>query len=66
GNGACLMNEKARDVLIRSLESKLNSPVRHPVSHLKLDYRRCVEHQIQHLAAVIRGSEPRYRPAVFR
>ncbi|MGH8476461.1 MAG: CRISPR-associated endonuclease Cas1, partial [Methylococcales bacterium] len=66
GSGACLMNEKARGVLIRALEIKLNSPVRHPVSHLKLDYRRCVEHQIQHLAAVIRGVEPRYRPAVFR
>jgi hypothetical protein len=60
------LNDQARNVLIRSLESKLNSPVRHPVSHFRLDYRRCMEHQINHLAAVVRGREPRYRPALFR
>ncbi len=66
GSGACLLNSNARSVFIRSLESKLNSPVKHPVSRFKLDYRRCIEHQINHLAAVIRGREPIYRPALFR
>ncbi|MGR9108437.1 MAG: CRISPR-associated endonuclease Cas1 [Gammaproteobacteria bacterium] len=66
GSGACLMNDQARGLLIRELESKLNSPVRHPVSHFRIDYRRCMEHQIQHLAAVIRGWEAHYHPALFR
>ena len=64
--GACLLNDEARGVFIKALEMKLNSAVKHPISRLKLDYRRCVEHQVNHLAAVIRGREARYRPAIFR
>jgi len=62
----CLLNKKARSVFIKALESKLNSAIRHPVSGLHLDYRRCIEHQVRHLAAHIRGRETRYQPMVLR
>jgi CRISPR-associated protein Cas1 len=65
-DGPCYLNADARAVFIRSFESKLNAAVTHPVSGLKLDYRRCIEHQVQELAAVIRGRQTRYRPMVLR
>ena len=63
---ACLLDEQARRVFIRQMEGKFNAPIRHPLSGLKLDYRRCMEHQVQRLAAVIRGTEPHYQAMVLR
>ena len=63
---ACLLKAEARKKFITALEAKLNAPIRHPVSGLQLDYRRCMEHQVQHLAAVIRGREESYIPMVLR
>lgn len=65
-DGPCYLNADARAKFIRSFESKLNAAVTHPVSGLQLDYRRCIEHQVQELAAVIRGHRTRYRPMVLR
>ena len=66
GSQACRMNDTARVRLIREIEKKLNAPLTHPSSGLKLDYRRCMEHQINLLAAVIRGTEPAYTPLILR
>ena len=63
---ACLLTKEARTTFIKALEAKLNAPIRHPVSGLQLDYRRCMEHQVRHLAAVIRGREEAYIPMVLR
>jgi len=63
---ACMLNKKARGLLIRQIENKLNAPLTHPISQLKLDYRRCIEHQVNHLAAVIRGHETSYQPLILR
>lgn len=63
---ACLLLPQARATFIRHLENKLNAGVRHPHSQLKLDYRGCIQHQINHLAAVIRQREPQYLPMVMR
>lgn len=65
-NRPCYMNNDARATFIRSFETKLNASVTHPISGLHLDYRRCIEHQVQELAAVIRGRQGRYRPMVLR
>ncbi len=62
---ACLLNDKARNLFTEYLENKFNSKLTHPVSHLKLDYRRCMEHQVNHLAAVIQGKESQYQPLVL-
>ena len=63
---ACLLKAEARKKFITALEAKFNAPIRHPVSGLQLDYRRCMEHQVRHLAAVIRGREESYIPMVLR
>ncbi|MBA1331115.1 hypothetical protein QQ73_08130 [Candidatus Endoriftia persephone str. Guaymas] len=62
----CRMDRAARTRLIREMEKKLNTPITHPVSGLKLDYRRCMEHQVDQLAAVIRGGRPDYQPMVSK
>lgn len=61
----CLLTPKARGIFIRYLEKKLNANLTHPISKLKLDYRRCMEHQVNHLAAVIRGKETHYQPLIL-
>ncbi len=62
----CLLTPKARGIFIRQLEKKLNAGVTHPVSKLKLDYRRCMEHQVNHLAAIIRERETIYQPIILK
>lgn len=64
--GACRMKEAARRRFIREMEKKFNTAIIHPHSGLKLDYRRCIEHQIRQLAAVIRGEQDGYQPFVIR
>lgn len=63
---ACMLKNEARKLFIRHLERKLNFRLRHPVSGLQLDYRRCVEHQINHLVTVIRQLTPAYQPMTLR
>lgn len=65
-NKACVMDKEARKVFIRELEKKFNSPIRHPVSGLQLDYRRCLEHQVHQLAAAVQDREKRYKAMVIR
>ncbi|GJL72549.1 MAG: hypothetical protein NMNS01_17480 [Nitrosomonas sp.] len=65
-NEACLLKKEARKFFIRQLEAKLNYRLHHPVNGLQLDYRRCIEHQVNHLVAVIRQSIPDYQPMVLR
>ncbi len=63
---ACLLNKNAREYFIRQLEKKLNFRLRHPISGIQMDYRRCIEYQINHLVAVIRQSIPDYQPMILR
>ena len=65
-NKACVMDKEARKVFIRELEKKFNSPIRHPVSGLQLDYRRCLEHQVHQLAAAVQDRGKRYKAMVIR
>ncbi len=62
----CRINKLARTRFIHEMEKKLNAPIIHPVSGLKLDYRRCIEHQINQLAAVIRDVRPAYQAMAIR
>ena len=62
----CIMEETARKLFIRELEKKMNASITHPMSGLRLDYRRCIEHQVHHLAAVIQAREPIYKPMMLR
>ena len=62
----CLLDAAARKTFIRLLENKLNARLQHPRSGLQLDYRRCIEHQINHLVAVIRQTDSEYQPMILR
>ena len=63
---ACLLDDEARKIFIQELEKKMNTPLKHPNSGLRLDYRRCLEHQVHYLAAVIQGRKQHYRAMVLR
>ena len=62
----CLLTAQARRIFIQQLEGKMNSRLHHPVSGLKLDYRRCIEHQINHLVAVLRQTTATYQAMILR
>ena len=62
----CLLKPHARQVFIKALEEKLNSAITHPGTGIHLDYRRCMEYQVQQLAAVIRGMKTDYQAMVLR
>jgi len=63
---ACLLKPPARQVFIKALEEKLNAAITHPVTGVTLDYRRCMEYQVQHLSQVIRGMDANYQAMVPR
>ena len=63
---ACLLSKEARKFFIAQLENKFNARLQHPVSGLQLDYRRCIEYQINHLVAVIRQTTDSYLPMTLR
>lgn len=65
-NYACHLNAKARGLFIRQIENKLNAALTHPISGLKLDYRRCIEHQVKNLANHIKNPETPYQPCILR
>lgn len=62
----CYMNHETRMLFIRRFEAKLNAAITHPHTGKLMDYRRCIECQVQELAAVIRGRHTAYRPMVIR
>ncbi|MBU0500430.1 MAG: CRISPR-associated endonuclease Cas1 [Gammaproteobacteria bacterium] len=64
--GACLMSDSARRAFIRAIETKMSSRLIHPEGSGKIDYRRCLDLQVQRLAAVIRNPSLPYRPFVVR
>ncbi len=62
----CRIHNAVRQRFIVRIEEKLNSTVTHPVSGVKIDYRRCIEQQLQELVSVIMGKRELYRPMVLR
>jgi len=62
----CFLKPHARQTFIKALEEKFNSAIAHPVTGTALDYRRCMEYQVQHLSQVIRGIDADYQAMVLR
>jgi len=65
-NNGCFMDQAARKIFIKTLEKKLNSSIKHPRAGIRLDYRRCIEYQVNHLARVIRGIEAPYKAMIVK
>ncbi|MGH8651584.1 MAG: CRISPR-associated endonuclease Cas1 [Gammaproteobacteria bacterium] len=63
---ACLLSDEARKTFIHAFEAKMNAAVTHPATGQRLDYRRCIDQQVQIMASVIRGKQPCYTPMVLR
>ena len=64
--GPCLLSDSARKKYILAFEAKMNATVTHPASGMHLDYRRCMDQQVQMMASVVRGKRARYTPMVLR
>ena len=62
----CLIGKEAKKKFIKTFENKLNSKIKHPISGFSLDYRRCIEHQINDLARIIRGLNLEYHPLILK
>ncbi len=62
----CLLGDRSKKLFIRELEKKLNSRLIYPANDQQLDYRRCMEHQVLHLARVIQGKDETYNPLILR
>ena len=62
----CLLSDSARKQFIHAFEAKMNATVTHPLSGLQLDYRRCIDQQVQLMASVIRGRRESYQAMVLR
>ncbi len=63
---ACMLSDEARKTFIHAFEAKMNAAVTHPTTGRRLDYRRCIDEQVQIMASVIRGKQPAYTPMVLR
>jgi CRISPR-associated protein Cas1 len=60
-DGMCLLSGDARKVFIRAFENKMNSTVRHPATGFTVDYRRCIDLQVQALKRIVDGTDNEYR-----
>lgn len=65
-NGPCLLKDKARQTFIRSFEQKMATQITHPQTGLVVDYRRCLDLQVCHMADWIRGTSDSYQPLRIR
>jgi len=62
----CLLSDAARKLFIHHFEEKMNSPMTHPHTKFKVDYRRCLNLQVAEMARHVRGEAPDYRPMEVR
>jgi len=62
----CLLKGDARRIFIRAFEGKMNSAITHPSTGYKVDYRRCIDLQVQTLKRLIEGKSTEYRPMYIR
>ena len=58
--------KKALDSFLGGYYERMQQTFKHPTSNEKTSYLRCIELQVRHLARVIRGDDPEYRPFIIR
>ena len=62
----CLLGDDARKVFLHAFEAKMNSRITHPQTGYKVDYRRCMDLQVQSLQRMITGTAERYYPFTIK
>lgn len=58
----CYLTNNGRKIFIKQFEIKMHQKVIYPLSGFKVDYRRCLDLQIQQLVQVILGEKEIYEP----
>lgn len=62
----CLLSANASRVFIKAFEAKMNSAVTHAPTGLQVDYRRCIDLQVQALKKALQGNMPQYEPMTIK
>ena len=62
----CLLKDGARKVFIKAFEGKMNSSISHGGTGYQVDYRRCIDLQVQALRRVIEGKSDKYEPMMIK
>ena len=63
---SCLIGRDARRLFIRSFEAKMNSEMRHTATGFNVDYRRCIDLQVQAIKRVVDGAKDSYHPFLVK
>lgn len=58
----CYLTDEARKIFLNQFEIKMHQKVFHPQSGFTIDYRRCLDLQVQQFAQVIKGDNEFYEP----
>lgn len=58
----CYLTNEARKIYLKQFEIKMHQKIFHPQSGFTVDYRRCLDLQVQQFAQVIRGDKEKYEP----
>lgn len=58
----CYLTNNGRKIFIKQFEIKMHQKINYPLTGLKVDYRRCLDLQIQQLVQVIKGEKEIYEP----
>lgn len=57
---ACYLTKSGKEKVIRNFEQRMFQKVKHKVTGFTVDYRRCIDLQIQQLVQLIRGERENY------
>jgi CRISPR-associated protein Cas1 len=58
----CYLTNEARKIFLKQFEIKMHQKIFHPQSGFTVDYRRCLDLQVQQFAQFIRGDKEKYEP----
>ena len=61
-----VLGDDGRRRFLQAFETRVSTPITHPVTGEKMTYRRAFEIQTRLLARCLRDQEPRYRPFLVR
>lgn len=62
----CFLKSDARKIFIKAFENKMNSSISHTPTGHHVDYRRCIDLQVQGLRQVIENKLERYEPMAIK
>lgn len=61
----CRLDKEGRRIFIQAIETKFDTPIKHPVNGKTTDLRRAIAAQVQHWAEYVTGRTKVYRPYVL-